>query len=166
MNTQAKDPVCGMEVALTPPLRQTVYKGVEYFFCSEQCLRRFSDKPELYIGEPGRAAPKQQGVELIKRRRLRLAAPLSPGEARIVEEALLGTMGVRQVSAEGDTLEISYDLLEMSAELIEEQMAAIGVRLGNGWSERLRRAFVHYVEECELDNLAANDKNCCEVRKY
>lgn len=166
MNSLAKDPVCGMEVAVTLAAKRTVYKGVEYFFCSEQCLQRFSAKPDLYIGEPGRAAPKQQGIELTKRRRLRLSAPLSPEEAGIINDTLLGVMGVKQVSVQGDSLDISYDLLETSEAQIEEQIASIGVQLGNGWVERLRRALVHYEEECELDNLAANDKHCCEVRKW
>lgn len=166
MNTLTKDPVCGMEVEPSPAAEQTVYRGIRYFFCSEQCLGRFLGNPRLYVGEPGWKAPKQEGVELIKKRRLRLASPLSPNQAAIVEDALLGVMGVKEVSAREDVLEIRYDLLETSAELIEEQMAAIGVQLGNGWSERLRRAFAHYEEECELDNLVANDKHCCEVRKW
>jgi YHS domain-containing protein len=166
MNTLTKDPVCGMEVAPSATAKQTVYRGISYYFCSEQCLQRFLAKPLLYVGEPDRQAPKQQGIELIKQRRLRLAAPLSPNQAVTVEKALRGVMGVRQVEARGDALEIHYDLLDTSAELIEEQLASIGVELGNGWSERLRRAFVHYEEENELDNLAANDKHCCDVRKW
>lgn len=166
MNTLTKDPVCGMEIEPSATANQTVYRGIRYFFCSEQCLQRFLGNPRLYVGEPGWKAPKQEGVELIKKRRLRLASPLSPNQAAIVEDALRGVMGIKEVSAQGDLLEIRYDLLETSAELIEERMAAIGVQLGNGWSERLRRAFVHYEEECELDNLAANDKPCCEVRKW
>ena len=166
MNTPAKDPVCGMEVKLSPAVKQTVYRGVAYFFCSEQCLQRFRAKPDLYIGEPDRKAPKQQGVELVKRRRLRLAAPLSLNVAGIIENALRGVMGVKQVSIQWDLLEIHYDLLETSEQLIVEQLASIGVQLGNGWGERLRRAFVHFEEECELDNLAANDKHCCDVRRW
>lgn len=166
MNSLAKDPVCGMEVAVTPAAKRAVYKEVEYFFCSEQCLQRFRAKPDLYIGEPGQAAPKQRGIELIKKRRLRLAAPLSLSEAGTIKDALLGSMGVKQASIQEDLLEIHYDLLEISEAQIEEQITSIGVQLGNGWAERLRRALVHYEEECELDNLAANDKHCCEVRKW
>jgi len=166
MNTLAKDPVCGMEIAPSPTVFQTVYRGITYFFCSEQCRQRFLAKPLLYVGEPDQKAPKQQGVERIKKRHLRLAAPLSANQAVIVEKALRGVMGIKQVAAQGDSLEIHYDLLETSAELIEGQLASIGVQLGNGWSERLRRAFVHFEEENELDNLAANDKHCCDVRKW
>jgi hypothetical protein len=48
---------------------------------------------------------------------------------------------------------ITYDLLQATADQLEAKMGEVGVKLGEGWAERLRRGFVHYMEECEVGNL-------------
>lgn len=146
-----KDVVCGMQVASDK--YQLEYLGVPYSFCSKQCQERFQANPHLYVGMPGQKAPKQEGVSVIKQRRLRLAQPLSPTQARTLSDALQEMMGIQTVSVEGDSIVIAYDLLQATAEQIEERLAEIGVHLGEGWMERLRRAFVHYIEECEMGSM-------------
>ncbi|MBZ0105457.1 MAG: YHS domain-containing protein [Sulfuricella denitrificans] len=162
MSTLVKDPVCEMDV--NPDQNQATYLGMNFAFCSEQCRQRFMANPNLYIGKPGHVAPKQAGVKLIKKRRMHLAAPISIDEAGKLVEALQSMMGIKEVNVKSDMVEISYDLLEATAEQIEAQMIVIGVRIGKGWGERLRRAFVHYEEECELGNLEEGDKPCCSGR--
>ena len=61
----------------------------------------------------------------------------------------------------GDSVLITYDLLQATAEQIEEKLGEIGVQLGEGFAERLRRAFVHYEEECEIGNLEVHKSSCC-----
>lgn len=146
-----KDVVCGMQV--DSGSNQIVYLGIPYAFCSKQCQERFLANPHLYVGMPGQKAPKQEGLSVIKRRRLRLTQPLSPDQERTLGNALLAMMGIKAVSVEGDSVEIEYDLLQATAEQIEERLAEIGVQLGEGWTERLHRAFVHYEEECEVGSL-------------
>ena len=51
--TGERDPVCGMRVALGP--RRHEYRGRSYGFCSDDCLDRFRQDPERYLGE--RPAP-------------------------------------------------------------------------------------------------------------
>lgn len=151
MNTTVKDPVCGMEV--DPRQFETVYAGIHFAFCSEQCRQRFVANPHLYIGVPGEKALKQAGAELIKRRRFRLDSPLTGQGAAILADDLGAMMGVKEVQARGYIVTISYDLLQTTAEQLEARMAEVGVKLGEGWAERLRRGFVHYEEECEVGNL-------------
>ncbi len=152
MSATVKDPVCGMEVA--PAQFETVYEGLHYAFCSEQCRQRFAANPHLYIGMPGVKAPAQQGVELLKRRRFQLDAPLTARDAATLTEELGAMMGVRAVGIEDDnTVTLTYDLIQATAEQLEAKMAEVGARLGAGWAERLRRGFVHYMEECEVGNL-------------
>jgi YHS domain-containing protein len=146
-----KDVVCGMQV--DSGKNQVVYLGVPYSFCSGQCRERFEANPHLYVGLPGKKAPKQEGRSIIKQRRLRLAQPLSPSQAKTLSDELMAMMGIQSVSVEGDSVAITYDLLQATAEQVEEKLAEIGVRLGEGLAERLRRAFVHYEEECEIGNL-------------
>lgn len=149
------DYVCGMQVKAGK--NKLTYLGVEYSFCSTQCRERFLANPGLYVGVPGQKAPKQEGKSIIKQRRMHLAEPLSTEQATVLSNALLEMMGVKSASARGDRLVIEYDLLEVTAEQIEQKLEEVGMRLGAGLSQHLRSAFVHYEEECELGSL--------EVRK-
>ncbi len=152
MRATVKDPVCGMEVA--PAQFETIYEGLRYAFCSEQCRQRFAANPHLYIGVPGEKAPKQKGVELIKRRRFQLDTPLAAQDAAILAAALSAMMGVKAIEIQdGNTVTITYDLIQATADQLEAKMGEVGAKLGEGWAERLRRGFVHYMEECEAGNL-------------
>lgn len=146
-----KDVVCGMQV--DSGKNQVVYLGVSYSFCSSQCRERFEANPHLYVGLPGKKAPKQEGLSVVRQRSMRLAQPLSASQAKTLSEALGSMMGIESVSVESDRVVIVYDLLQATAEQIEERLGEVGVRLGEGLAERLRRAFVHYEEECEVGNL-------------
>ena len=154
-NDSRLDPVCGMEVPAHQ--NETVYLGIHYAFCSQQCLDRFTAHPHLYVGMPGRKAPKQEGMEVLKRRRLRLASPLSSEQVLHLGSVLEAMMGMKDVLVEGEQVEIIYDLLQVTAEQIEAKVAETGIHLGEGWSERLRLAFVHYQEECEVGNLEVQE---------
>jgi hypothetical protein len=130
-----------------------IHRQMEFAFCSEQCRACFLAHPHLYIGYPGVKAPKQDGKSVLKRRRLRLTRPLSGEGAAIVEEVLCGLMDVAQVSIAGEVIEITYDLLQVSAAEIKAALTGAGVRLGVGWTERLKRAFAHEAEEWEIEGL-------------
>jgi hypothetical protein len=54
---------------------------------------------------------------------------------------------------DGNTVTLTYDLIQVTADQLEAKMVEVGAKLGAGWVERLRRGFVHYMEECELGNL-------------
>lgn len=154
-NDRRIDPVCGAEV--NAHQNETVYLGIHYAFCSQQCRDRFVAHPHLYVGLPGRKAPKQEGMEVLKRRRLHLDPALSSEQASLLSDALATMTGVKQVFAEGDKVEITYDLLQVTAEQIEARIAEICLCLGGDWLERLRLAFVHYQEECEAGNLEVQE---------
>ena len=45
-----KDPVCGMTVE--PSAERTFdYRDKTYYFCSDKCLAKFKNNPELYLNE-------------------------------------------------------------------------------------------------------------------
>lgn len=88
-----RDMVCGMQVNSGD--YQVMYRGGAYSFCSKQCQGRFQANPHLYIGIPGQKAPKQEGLTVIKQRRLRLAQPLSSSQAKILVDALQAMMGIQ-----------------------------------------------------------------------
>jgi len=44
------DPVCGMNVQEESPHKHT-FRGVDYLFCSDHCLHKFGETPEVYMGD-------------------------------------------------------------------------------------------------------------------
>jgi len=151
MNDRMRDPVCGMQVDQDSFAIE--YMEIHYAFCSQQCLDRFKATPHLYIGVPGEKAPKQQGMEEIKRRRFRLQPALTDAQASTLIQELKGMMGIKHIAITEDTVSITYDLLQATAEQIEVRIGQIGLHLDAGLGERLQRDFVHYLEECEVSNL-------------
>ena len=159
MSKIVKDPVCRMEVAATS--FATEYAGIAYAFCSAQCKERFLANPQLYIGFPGHKAPAQKGRKIIKQRRLLLSVPLDAMQAEQVKRALLEMMGIHKVCIEGDKLEVQYDLMQVTTEQIADKLALIGADLGGGWMDRLKLAFINYLEETEMSGLEVENKKGC-----
>ena len=143
-----KCPVCGMQV--DDHKNEVVYLQMSFGFCSEQCRVRFLAHPHLYTGYPGAPAPKQEGQVVLKRRRLHLDQPLSTEQVTLVEELLGELMGVDAVVAAGDTIEVTYDLLQVGLAELETVLSDAGARLGGTWAGRLRYALIHESEEWEL----------------
>lgn len=135
------------------------YQGVHYAFCSEQCRERFQINPHLYIGYPGNKAPKQKGDVILKSRKLKLDEPLSADIVKKVLDNIQAMMGINHIEIEGDTIYISYDLLQATEAQIEEKIVSSGVSLGNDLAERLRRAFVNFMEETHIDSLEVRPHN-------
>ena len=150
-------PVCHMKV----DSRQLCveYQRMHFVFCSEQCLERFVVNPRLYVGVPGRKAPKQQGEKILKYRCFRLEAPLAPDQVRALTLGIETMMGIQQVTIHGKDVQIAYDLLEATAEQIEKAIVEAGAQLGGNWKEKLHRALVHYTEDCEAANLEVIPQN-------
>jgi YHS domain-containing protein len=149
-----RDPVCGMVVDANE--NAVEYQLMHFAFCSLQCKERFLKNPHLYIGQGGRKAPKQEGQAVFKQRRLKLDRPLPPEMLVTVLDAVQAMMGIERIEIDGDIINITYDLLQATEEQIESEIAQAGAALGGEWSEQLRRAFVHYLEETEIESLAAS----------
>jgi P-type Cu+ transporter len=45
------DPVCGMDVNPASAEAQSEYEGVTFYFCSEECKRKFDADPLSYVDE-------------------------------------------------------------------------------------------------------------------
>jgi Cu+-exporting ATPase len=56
----AKDPVCGMTVAVKPDGRYAEFGGETFHFCSEKCQTKFKADPWHYAS--GRAAGKKKAA--------------------------------------------------------------------------------------------------------
>ncbi len=122
--------------------------GTEYGFCSVECRDRFLAFPHRYAGLRGQRPPRQRGLQVLRHRRLSLAASLSPEQGARVTEALEALPGIRAVKVSGSWIEFVCDLLQVEARQIEVRLAAVGAQLGEGWEERLRQG----LETCEAPN--------------
>ncbi len=146
-----KDIVCGMDVHSDDVSLD--YQESHYRFCSKQCLERFRLNPHLYIGFPGSEAPKHAGVEVFKKRTLKLAEALPKEVADQFIEYIKAMMGIRSIEINGKSITIVYDLLQATESQIEQAISAAGVALGDDWMEKIRRALVHFMEETEVESL-------------
>ncbi|MDX1925816.1 MAG: YHS domain-containing protein [Pirellulaceae bacterium] len=45
----ATDPVCGMRISRSEAVDKDTYYGHPYFFCSNECKKRFADEPTKYV---------------------------------------------------------------------------------------------------------------------
>ncbi len=152
-NRLLTDQVCGMDVNSDDISMD--YMGSHYAFCSDQCLQRFQDNPHLYIGYPGSEAPKHAGMEVIKTRTLKLAEPLPRELADKVFDYIEAMMGIQYVEVHDDCIEITYDLLQVTESQLEQTISEAGAVLGESLTEKIRRAFVHFMEETEAETLEA-----------
>lgn len=50
-----RDPVCKMDVDEKTAVAHSDYAGDVYFFCSEECKRRFDADPERYVSRTERS---------------------------------------------------------------------------------------------------------------
>lgn len=159
MTETVEDYVCHMQVPSTS--FPTEYVGSHYAFCSEQCKVRFLANPHLYIGFPGRKAPAQEGVQVIKCRSFTLGETLDAMQVEQVKQAVQEMMGILDICIEGKKVEISYDLIQVTAEQIAEKLASVGASIGGGWIDKLKLGFINFEEENEISSLEVDNKKCC-----
>ncbi|MBL4776058.1 MAG: hypothetical protein JKY87_08425 [Mariprofundus sp.] len=149
-------PVCAMDAADSSICSQHI--GIVYHFCMPQCRENFLLHPNLYIGKN---SPTQRGRKIIKRRTFTLDQVMSGLQRDGLMMAAHQLMSAHNISIEANTISIDYNLLELNAHQIESALIQAGASMGSGWSERLKRGWIHYSEENELDHLAAPDAACC-----
>jgi copper chaperone CopZ len=73
-----------------------------------------------------------------------------------------GVTGVK-IDADKKDVFVEYDLLKCREEAIEHWMVKTGFKLDESIMQRLKRGWVHYTEENELDSLGAKPHSCCSV---
>lgn len=146
-------PVCNMvdvDKALT-----YCFQGVEHYFCSRQCQDRFKEHPHLFVGDPQHGlSAKQKGEVFIKTRKLRLSIDISDELKSQLVNDISTLMGVEHLSFNEENILVTYDLLQVSLEDIENAIVTSAGNLDGAITEKIKRGFIHYSEDCELDNIA------------
>lgn len=131
------------------------YRGVHHYFCSNQCLTRFKKHPHLFVGDPKYGlSVKQKGSEVIKKQKIQLVNPIDEETEIRIRSNLQSLMGIKQVQFLEQSIFVTYDLIQVSLEDIENSIVMIVGKLNSGITEKIKRGFIHYTEECELENLA------------
>jgi hypothetical protein len=142
----------------TDDLISAEHLGMHYHFCSEQCRTNFLSRPLLYVGKD---VEKTDRKEILKCRKFKLDQPLTIPQSEKISKELGLLMGIKQMDVQSQTIAITYDLRQCRAEQVEACLSGAGIKLGEGWSDRLRLGWIHYTEENELDNLNAQPGACC-----
>lgn len=146
-------PVCGMKAVHDDLWR--MHLGVKHYFCSQQCVDRFIAHPGLYCGHPKTGpSEKQQGRIQIKRHQIVFSETISTENIAEISEAVSSMMGVKALDANREAVYVTYDLMEVSLEDIERTIEEVLGKLDSPMVDRIKRGWIHYTEECELENLA------------
>lgn len=85
--------------------------------------------------------------------------------AEELEGIIKEVKGVKSVEIDkekGDAF-VEYDLSRCMEADIEEAMINAGVVLDDSFTEKLKRGYIHYVEENDQENLRYQPRSCCEV---
>ena len=55
------DPVCGMQVDDQRATAKSQFQGTNYYFCSDECKRKFDQQPQQYASKASKAGGGQGG---------------------------------------------------------------------------------------------------------
>jgi YHS domain-containing protein len=55
------DPVCGMQVDDQRATAKSQFQGQNYYFCSDECKRKFDQQPQQFASKAGKAGGGQGG---------------------------------------------------------------------------------------------------------
>lgn len=146
-------PVCGMK-AVHDDLWRT-HLGIKRYCCSQQCVDRFIAHPGLYCGNPKTGpSEKQQGRMEIKRHQIIFYKAMPTESIVAISEAVGSMMGVKMLNVHREAVYVTYDLMVVSLEDIEWMIEGVLGQLYSPMVDRIKRGWIHCIEECELENLA------------
>jgi L-lactate dehydrogenase len=60
-----KDPVCGMKIDEKHTKYKTLYKGKNYYFCSQRCKNSFNENPEKYLAAMEDSSLRERKVVIV-----------------------------------------------------------------------------------------------------
>ncbi len=67
-------------------------------------------------------------------------------------------MGIHNIVIDGNFIDVTYDLLQVTESQIEKNITDADIVLGDDVMEKIRRAFVHFTEEIEVESLEARPR--------
>ncbi len=137
------------------------HMGIQFLFCSEKCKERFIENPDLYITHSGKPTAEYCKNQIIKQHCLKLSESVNNDTKKSITKALETMRGVKSIHIETNKLDITYDLLQTTLLKIEKCLKKTNRQLSGKFMERIKRFFINYTEETELDNLKQKDSYSC-----
>jgi hypothetical protein len=97
------------------------------------------------------------------RRRIKLAGPVDPEEARVIEEALVNLPGLRQarVNSKRRLVDIRYDVALTDYLSLLKILEEVGYPSLRSWWSRCKRGWFAFTEENMRQNAKAPPPPCC-----
>lgn len=104
--------------------------------------------------------------EIWKRRRIRITPPGTEEWKEELHRRLTATAGVRACRIrEPGIVELEYNLRAVRFEQLADLLSSSGCGLHPGPWERIKRRFIRYTEQNELEHLTALQRPCCSDPK-
>lgn len=105
-------------------------------------------------------------MEVIKKRTFDVQGVRGQADASEIEQALLLINGIRKAAVDpSGQLSIEYDLRLFGVVKLEQAIQRLGYSLGEAVWSRIRRGWLRFSEQNELDNLTAPVRPCCSDPK-
>lgn len=133
-----KDPVCGMEIDQSSAYASREHKGSKYFFCSENCVKKFDQNPHQYvlmtedpIGSATTGFNPDTRVLQVELPILGLAKEGQPG-GELIQKALRKLFGIERVIVNITTgvVVVDYDHQVIQIQEVVKAIKKIGYQVG------------------------------------
>ncbi len=94
---------------------------------------------------------------------MNLAQPLTVQQENSLAEVFSEMAGIRQFEVrDSSNLRITYDLMTVNLQSIEEMLNELNCRLSNKILQRFKKGWIHYLEENECENMKFTPHSCCK----
>ena len=102
-------------------------------------------------------------MALLKHRTLEISDFSDVSQAERFIDLLANEQGVAKVKFDANhcKLDFTYDLEQTNFDKIEQSLVKAGFHLPSTLRAKIKRSWLHYTEENELDNLHAPEQACC-----
>jgi P-type Cu+ transporter len=130
------DPVCGMDVDPETAEYKTTYKGKNYYFCAECCLKSFNEGPEKYLNskidpdasvQESKATKKENYVKFI----IPISPRLKPETVNLAKMKLKQQDGIADftIGPDSDQVSIKYDPNKISTAQLVGALSSNGINV-------------------------------------
>jgi copper chaperone CopZ len=100
--------------------------------------------------------------EIIKKRTIHVTGMTCEGCEATIDTALSEIDGIKAVKSDkSGRVYVAYNLRKINLEAIEELISGLNFEITNGFFNRLKREWIHFIEQNERDNLSTVSYACC-----
>ena len=109
---QVTDPVCKMTIEDADAAATSIYKGATYYFCANQCKKKFDENPEAYL----KGKPKTASLKI-------MVNPLGPLLQKKGEGGLLKKDPVCGMNVDPSATSLKYEFQRSNVFLLQQALS-------------------------------------------